>query len=284
MVRIDEVRLDRGGSGVDTPAAPPAPPAPDGGRRIAWWLVLPAIAGMLAALVYFVWIARKPASQAEIVPTVSTEIPLGASAPLDIPNEPLPPVAVSDDFIRRMVGLLSQHPTLARWLASDALITRTAVAVEQAGDGRTPSVPFQFARPATRAATVARGADTVIDPASHRRWDDLAATILSVDPQQAATLYRHVRPLFVETYKGMGHPDGNFDAAIGRAAGRVLATPVLQAPIVVEARRGYVEHQNVELRALPGISRQLLLMGPANVQRLQEWTTRFLTAAGIEVR
>jgi hypothetical protein len=129
-----------------------------------------------------------------------------------------------------------------------------------------------------------RGGDLVIDPASHRRWDDLAATVLSVDPQQAADLYRHVRPLFVETYRGMGHPDGNFDAAIGRAAGRVLATPVIQQPIVVETRRGYVEHRSAELRGLPAISRQMLLMGPANVQRLQEWTSRFIRAAGIEVR
>jgi hypothetical protein len=93
-----------------------------------------------------------------------------------------------------------------------------------------------------------------------------------------------VRPLFVETYRGMGHPDGNFDAAIGRAAGRVLSTPVVQEPIVVDGRRGYVEHRSAELRALPGISRQLLLMGPANVQRLQEWTSRFLEAAAIAPR
>jgi hypothetical protein len=82
----------------------------------------------------------------------------------------------------------------------------------------------------------------------------------------------------------MGHPDGNFDAAIGRAAGRVLSTPVIQDPIVVEARRGYVEHKNGELRVLPGISRQLMLMGPANLTRLQEWTSRFIKAAGIAAR
>ena len=156
-----------------------------------------------------------------------------------------------------------------RDLASDALVARTALAVEQAGDGRTPWEPFAFAKPGSRAATIPRGQDLVIDPASHRRWDGMTATVLSVDPRQAAQLYRHVRPLFVETYRGMGHPDGNFDAAIARAAGRVLATPVLQAPIVVESRRGYVEHRSLELRSLPGISRQLLLMGPANVQRLR---------------
>jgi hypothetical protein len=280
LVHVDQVRLDRDGGSAPDPMPPDAPP----GRRIPRWVIVPAVIGLVAGLVYFVWIARRPASHAQPAPTTSTEIPLRAAPPLALPDEPLPPLSQSDGFIRRVVALLSGHPTLARWLASGGLVARTALAVEQAGDGRTPSVPFQFARPSSRASTIARGQDLVIDPAGHRRWDDLTATVLSVDPQQAADLYRHVRPLFVETYRGMGHPDGDFDAAIGRAAGRVLATPIVQEPIVVDARRGYVEHRRADLRGLPGISRQLLLMGPANVQRLQEWTTRFIKAAGIAVR
>ena len=281
MLGLDDVRLDRDADGPGAPA--PLPPERHDRRGIARWLVVPVITGILAALVYFVWIARGPAPNAAPAPTSSTEVPVGApAASLSLPDEPLPPVGQSDSFIRRVVSLLSEHPTLARWLATDSLVQRTALAVEQAGDGRSPSVPFQFARPSTRAATVPRGTDLVIDPASHRRWDDLTAAILSVDPQQAAELYRHVRPLFVETYRGMGHPDGNFDAAIGRAAGRVLSTPVVQEPLVVEPRRGYVEHSSSDLRRLPGISRQLLLMGPANLTRLQEWTARFIKAAGIQ--
>ena len=281
MVRLDDLRLERDGAAH----APLPEPQPDrGGSRRGRWLVMAALVAILSGLVYFVWIARRPATSTQPPPTAATEVPVAPASTFTIPDEPLPPVGQSDSFIRRVVALLSQHPTLARWLASDALVARTALAVEQAGDGRTPSVPFQFARPSSRAATISRGQDLIIDPASHRRWDDLAATILSVDPQQAAQVYRHVRPLFVETYRGMGHPDGNFDAAIGRAAGRVLSTPVVQEPIVVDGRKGYVEHRSAELRALPGISRQLLLMGPANVQRLQEWTSRFLKAAAIEAR
>lgn len=283
MVRIDEVTLDR--DGAQTPQPSPGPGRGSGrGSRASAWLIVAALAGLLAGLVYFVWIARRPAAPTQPSPTAATEVPIGAASTFTIPEEPLPPLGQSDSFIRRMVALLSAHPTLARWLATESLVERTAQAVEQAGDGRTPSIPFQFARPASRAATIARGQDLVIDPASHRRWDDLSATVLSVDPAQAAQVYRHVRPLFVETYRGMGHPDGNFDAAIGRAAGRVLSTPVLQEPLIVDARRGYVEHRSAELRALPGISRQLLLMGPANLQRLQEWTTRFIKAAGIAPR
>lgn len=284
MVRLDEVTLERDGSREPdgaVPAPPPLDPPREGRRR---WLVVPALAGILGALVYFVWIARRPAVPAQPPPTTATEVPVASAAPLALPDEPLPPLGQSDTFVRRLVALLSAHPTLARWAASDQLVQRTALAIEQAGDGRTPSEPFAFARPSSRAATIVRGQDLVIDPASHRRWDDLAATLLSVDPAQAAQVYQHVRPLFVEHYRTMGHPDGNFDLAIGRAAGRVLATPVLQEPVLVDPKRGYVEHRSPELRALPGISRQLLLMGPANVQRLQEWTSRFIKAAGIEPR
>ena len=282
MVRLDDVTLKR--EGVDTDEPVPSHQPGSGGSRYGRWLVMAVAGGLLGGLIYFVWIARRPAAPTQPTPTAATEVPIGAASTFAIPDEPLPPLAQSDTFIRRLVALLSQHPTLARWLASDGLVTRTALAVEQVGDGRTPVAPFQFARPGSRAATITRGQDLVIDPASHRRWDDLAATVLSVDPAQAAEVYKHVRPLFAETYRTMGHPDGNFDAAIGRAAGRVLSTPVLQEPLIVDARRGYVEHRSAELRALPGISRQLLLMGPANLQRLQEWTSRFIKAAGIQAR
>ncbi|MDQ3071230.1 MAG: DUF3014 domain-containing protein [Acidobacteriota bacterium] len=277
-VRLDEVSLDRHAAGSDVPARDP------GGRGSSRWIAMAGLAAIVAGLIYFVWIARRPATNAETAPTTSTEIPLAAATSLALPDEPLPPLAASDGFVRRVVALLSAHPAIARWLVADGLIQRTAIAVEQAGDGRSPSTPFAFARPSTRAATTARSTGLVIDPASHRRWDDLTSAIVSADPQQAAELYRHLRPLFIESYREMGHADGNFDAAIGRAGGRVLATPVVREPIDVEARRGYVEHVSPELRALPGISRQLLLMGPSNVERLQAWVTRFLNAAAIEPR
>lgn len=275
-MRIDEVSLDRGDT--DAPLLPPEPPR----RGVTRIVVIAAVAGLLAALVYFVWIARKPTPAADPAPTTSTEVPLPTSTPLAIPDEPLPPLAASDSFIRRVVALLSNHPSLARWLASDALIQRTATAIEQVGDGRSPVEPFGFARPDSRAAASDRGGTMVIDPASYRRWDDTTAVIVSIDPGQAAELYRHVRPLFVETYRGMGHPDGNFDLAIGRAAGRVLGTPVVRQPLAVEQRRGYLEHSEQSLRGLPPVSRQLLLMGPDNVEKLKAWTTRFLQAAGIQ--
>lgn len=276
-MRIDEVSLDRGAES----AAPEPPPRRRGPGLI---IAAAAVAGILAALVYFVWIGRRPAPAAQPAPTTSTEVPVAPAQPLDLPDEPLPPLSASDSFVRRVVALLSDHPALARWLASDALIERTATAVEQMGDGRTPAEPFAFVRPSARAGSVQRGSSLVVDPASYRRWDEVAGVVTSVDPAQAAELYRHLRPLFVETYRGMGHPDGNFDLAIGRAAGRILATPIVEQPIGVDARRGYLEHTDPQLRVLPPVSRQLLLMGPANLRRLQDWTSRFLAAAGIEPR
>src|SRR5688572_5359066 len=118
------------------------------GRGLSGWLVIALVPVILAALIYFVWIARRPAPNAQPAPTTSTEIAVAPVSSLDLPDEPLPPVAQSDTYLRRVVALLSQHPTLVRWLASDALLQRTALAVEQAGDGRSPSVHFQFARPA----------------------------------------------------------------------------------------------------------------------------------------
>lgn len=278
IVGIDDLSLDRGGADA------PDPPEPAHPRRASRVVAVTAVAGLLGALVYFVWIARGPAPAAQPAPTTSTEVPVAPAAPLELPREPLPPLSASDTYVRRLVALLSSSPTLARWLASDTLIERTALAVEQVGDGRTPVQPFAFARPSSRTGTITRGSDLIVDPASYRRWDDLTSTIASVDPRQAAEVYAHVRPLFAETYKTMGHPDGDFDAAIGRAAGRVLATPIVQGPIDVDQRRGYLEHSDAELRGLPGISRQLLLMGPSNVARLRDWTTRFLQAAGITAR
>src|SRR5687768_14916607 len=111
-MRIDEVSLDRGH------AAPPAhePTGPPARRGAAKAIAAVAIVGLLAALVYFVWIARGPAPAAQPAPTTSTEVPVGAAAPLALPDEPLPPLAASDTYIRRVVALLSSNPAIARWL------------------------------------------------------------------------------------------------------------------------------------------------------------------------
>ena len=81
-MRIDEVSLDRG----DGDAPPPVnePPRRGGARVVA----LAAILGVIGALVYFVWIARRPTPAAQPAPTTSTEVPVGAAAPLTIPDEP----------------------------------------------------------------------------------------------------------------------------------------------------------------------------------------------------
>src|SRR5262249_59316891 len=80
------------------------------------------------------------------------------------------------------------------------------------------------------------GDHVYIDPASYERYDAVAELMGSVDPQRAVDLYRQVSPLCEEAYRGLGHREGGFDQALGRAIRMLLATPIVEGEVELAPR------------------------------------------------
>lgn len=264
----------------DTPrvSSEPAPPPP---RPSAARWVVAGIVGLLAGSgLTFWWMSRAQPSPATPAPTTATDVAVASTRPKRQAID-LPPLDQSDPLLRQLVAALSQHPTLARLLASPGLVRAATLAVVQIGDGKTPSTPLKALKPAGT-VLIDGSASGHIDPKTYTRWDAATSALLSIKTGDAAQLYVNVKPLLDQAYSELGHPGGDFDAAIARAIAELDETPSPTEEPVLLRRPAYFEHDDQTLRALPPVQKQFLLIGPDNRKRVMTWLKQF--AGVLEIR
>ncbi|MDA1307951.1 MAG: DUF3014 domain-containing protein, partial [Acidobacteria bacterium] len=245
------------------------------------WIAAGAVALVAGAALALWWMTRAQPDEPVPAPTTASDAARSANRPQRDPIE-LPGLDGSDTLFRDLVGTLSRNPALARLLATDGLVRRTVLTVEQIGDGRTPSVPLAALRPGTRLAIVGSESGP-IDPRSYARWDAAIAALTSVNPQEAAQLYVNLKPLFDAAYADLGYPDGDFDGSITRAIRMLMATPTPTSDPVLLRRPGYYEHTDGTLRALRPVQKQLLLLGPASRDQVLTWLRALASALDLPI-
>ena len=259
---FEEIPLDRSGQRAPIDEPPPAPSR--------WRWVAVALAGVVAGggLVYW-WMSRAQPETATPAPTIATDVAVGSNRPQRQPMD-LPSLETSDRFLAGLVAALSQNPVLARLIATPGLVRASTLAVVQIGQGRTPADPLKVLRPVMRLSIVGTSAGRV-DPKGYARWDPIVAALTSVSPDDAAQLYVNVKPLFDQAYIELGHPGGDFDAAVVAAIDMLDDAPAQAEPPQLLRRTNYLEHEDAALRALPPVQKQFLLIGPDNRRRVMAW-------------
>jgi len=206
-----------------------------------------------------------------------TKKPLGP----DVPPRELPPLDLSDTFVRELIGGLSSRPELATWLATDGLIRNFVASVDAVANGATPSAQLRRLAPARPFAVNARGGDAVIDPRSYERYDGIAATVDALDADGLARAYATLRPRLQEAYRELGYPEGNVDAAVERAIGRLLDTPLLERAVEVQRVAVLYQFADPRIERLSPAQKQLLRMGPRNQRLVQDKLRAVGRALGI---
>lgn len=273
---FDDLPLDRPPA---PPSAPVPPPSADSPKR---WVIAGAAIVIIAALLALWWMSRAQPRTAIPAPTQATDVAVGSNRPKRQPIA-LPTIDASDALLRELVSALSRHPLIARFVATDGIVWAAVLAVEQIGDGRTPAVPLKVLRPSSRLAITGGGETGRVDPRTYARWDSTTASLLSINPADAAQLYVNVKPLFDEAYRDLGHPGGDFDASIVRAIQMLQDTPAVSADPELLRRPGYYEHADPALRALPPVQKQFILIGHDNRQKILGWLKRLATALDLKI-
>jgi Protein of unknown function (DUF3014) len=271
----------RSGPGPSAPLPPQVPPPlPPPASSAGRWVVVGAVALAAGAALTFWWMTRAQPDETLPAPTAASESARTPNRPQRQPME-LPSLDGSDTFFRDLVGVLSRNPLLARLLATDGLVRGAVLAVDQIGDGRTPSLPLATLRPPTRLAIA--GTDSgPIDPRTYARWNSATGALTSINPSEAAQLYVNLKPLFDEAYSDLGHP-ADFDAGVTKAIKVLLATPEPATEPVLLRRPGYYEHTDAGLRSLRPVQKQLLLLGPESRQQVLSWLKRLADALDLTI-
>lgn len=275
---FEDVTIDRGPH--HPLPEPDGPPPQEGGS--AWRWIVVGLAGVAAgAVLMFWWMSRAQPSPATPASPTVVDTASASNRPKRQPLD-LPLLDNSDTLIRSLVSALSNHPWLARQIATPGLVRSTTLAVVQIGDGRTPAESLRALRPTSR-LQIAGSASGKIDAASYRRWDVVSGALTSVSPADAAQLYVNIKPLVDQAYIELGHGGGDFDQAIVRAIQMLVETPEIQGDPVLNRRTGYFEYEDPALRALKPVQKQLILMGPENRQRLVTWLRQFAVALDLKL-
>ena len=194
-----------------------------------------------------------------------------AIAPVAEAARTLPPLDQMDTFLRALLGALSSSPELARWLAGDDLIRLMADGIDRVSRGQSAARDATALRPRGIFAVISRRQETTIDPASYRRFDGLTTMVSSLDARSVADAYRTIRPRLDEAYRGLGRSEGSVDDAVGVALQVLIDTPIVRGPIrLVPGKGATYAYADPELESLPAAQKQLLRMGPDNLERIQQ--------------
>lgn len=275
MSEIDDVRLDgsEAARDPDLDRDPGWDPHRDRRPGSPWVWIVALVAAAALAVAGWLWLRGRPETAPEApAEDAAPVLPPEAAAPA-VDEEPLdlPPLAASDELVRRLVARLSESPALASWLAGEELVRRFVLVVDNVAVGVLPrkEVPSLAPEERFRAIEPEEG-PARIDPASYRRYDPAAAVVASLDSRGTVELYRRLRPLIDEASReNLGYGAEVFDETLRRAILHLLEAPVPAAPPALERRLLSYHYADPRLEELTGAQKQLLRMGPENQRRVQ---------------
>lgn len=224
------------------------------------------------------WYSRRSATPSNATPRAVA----ATDAPIDKPAAPpvvLPPLDQMDAFLRPLLQALSSRPELAAWLATDDLVRQLAFALDRTSQGLSPARDFKVIRPAGAFRVSGRGPRRTIDPRGYQRYDGLVETVTSIDASAAARAYKTIKPRLDEAYKSLGNRNRSVDDAMQATLDMLIGTPVAKDPIeVIETGAAGWAYADEDLEGLEAPQKQLLRMGPANVDKLLVWLRAFQAA------
>jgi len=246
------------------------------------WPLVAVLVAVLALIGAAYWYLRPPPA-ADAVPATTSAPDIGA-APARLGGSPfptdVPPLDLSDAFVRTWVPRLSSHPRVAAWLTTDRLIRNFVTVVSNIAEGVTPAGRVPVLKPAGTFQVVERGGGLFIDPRGYDRYNALAAAFASLDVTAASQLYATLRPRIEEAAAELG-ASAPFDATLERAIVALLQPPITDWPLAVEpAGIGY-RFADARLDGLNGAQQHLLRMGPANARLVQRQLRDLAAALGV---
>jgi hypothetical protein len=205
------------------------------------------------------------------VPAAATQVQQPKAGQSAEPGEQitLPPLDETDALVRQLVERLSSHPTVAAWLTTDGLLLNFAVVTQRISNGETPVQELKVLGPVPAFRPRTSREDLFVDPSSYRRYDRYADAVSALDPRGTARLYATLKPRVLDAYRRIGQPTGDFDPVLERAIVELLKVPVVQGDVELAPSGIVYGFVDPRLEGLSASQKQLLRMGPQNVQKIQ---------------
>ncbi len=187
----------------------------------------------------------------------------------------LPDLLSSDELFRNTLTKLS--PGLVQWINTDQLIRRYIIIINDFSQGYRVAKHMSFLRH-EEAFSVLQGNNVLyIAPKSTARYNMLAQAVKIVDAKAAVAVYQKFKPLMLSVFAEFGYPaDITLDGIVKKAAGEILAAPVIEGLIPLERPSLFYKFADPKLEGSNAIQKQMMRMGPENTRIIQEKCREFL--------
>lgn len=208
---------------------------------------------------------QHPIVEPKLVPETSSE------RIIELPRDNsfiLPDLDHSDVLLRQ--ELTAASPALAEWLGGEQLLRQYIAIVNDVAQGLRLEKHLLFLRPEQPFSAAQDNLKPVMDAASYRRYDRLAAAVDALDVQAALASYRKIRPLLLQAFKEFSYPEEySLEDIFIKAAAIILAAPIIEGKIELESHGARYKFADRKLEDLNPIHKQMLRMGPENTRLIQ---------------
>ncbi len=182
----------------------------------------------------------------------------------------LPSLNNSDEFLFEGLRALQNGAALVRVLANEQLLRSFVVFVENISRGEFPQTGLPYKR--IEQEMQVRNIDDnlfVMDESAHARFDEVVELFVSIDTDQAMTLYRTLSPLFQQAYAEIGFRNVNFDDTLRSAINTVLRSPNVEGPYQLVKPSVMYLYADANIENLEEVHKQLIRIGPENAEKLK---------------
>jgi len=190
--------------------------------------------------------------------------------PEEAPAEPPLTLDSSDAVVREQLSPHAAEGLPTQLLGHSNLIERTIAAVDAVRRGVVPGKVFNLSRPEGDFQVRQVDGQTVIDPASYRRYDAMVSAIVATPVEPLAAAFQDYRSLLETAYGALGYAPNKVDNALIAALDRIIALPVPSGDLAVMKVEAVYAYVDADLEALKPMDKQLLRIGPDNLRKLQD--------------
>ncbi|MGM0906686.1 MAG: DUF3014 domain-containing protein [Pseudomonadota bacterium] len=189
------------------------------------------------------------------------------------PQEPEPePIALPelDDSTPTVLQKLDSADINIRPLKSSQLIRDAVVLMDNISNGSIVRERTIVQRPDGSFKVLEVDGELYIDESSYHRYDTLVDWFVSLEADALVENYELFKPLVQEAYAEIGYPESDFNNTLLEAIEVALDTPVPDGLVQVEDDSVMYTFADDSYESLPAAQKQLLRMGPDNIQRVKD--------------
>ncbi|MDG1987241.1 MAG: DUF3014 domain-containing protein [Halieaceae bacterium] len=121
----------------------------------------------------------------------------------------------------------------------------------------------------------------IMDPTGYHRFDPYVEALVSLEVSELRALFHEYRSYLEQAYAALGYQQEELDNAIIKSLDQIISAPTIKTAIAIVEHEAVYRFLDEDLEALPELHKQLLRMGPDNVEKIQSFATN-LRAALIE--